>query len=83
MRWYSNIGRRVWFYEIWQWLFHDCRTRLGPTVAEFLSGGWTSAHKGRPRLDAPRQNWEHPADPDATQTPTVEPIETEAVAVDS
>jgi anaerobic magnesium-protoporphyrin IX monomethyl ester cyclase len=21
MRWYSNIGRRVWCYEIWQWLF--------------------------------------------------------------
>lgn len=21
MRWYSSIGRRVWTYEIWQWLF--------------------------------------------------------------
>jgi anaerobic magnesium-protoporphyrin IX monomethyl ester cyclase len=40
MRWYSNIGRRVWCYEIWQWLFFDRRTRLGPTVAEFLKGGW-------------------------------------------
>ncbi len=40
MRWYSNIGRRVWIYEIWQWLFHDRRTRFGPTVSEFLRGGW-------------------------------------------
>jgi anaerobic magnesium-protoporphyrin IX monomethyl ester cyclase len=36
MRWYSNIGRRVWIFEIWQWLFHDRRTRHGPTLAEFL-----------------------------------------------
>jgi anaerobic magnesium-protoporphyrin IX monomethyl ester cyclase len=35
MRWYYRIGRRVWLYEVWQWLFHDRRTRRGPTVAEF------------------------------------------------
>jgi len=40
MRWYSSIGKRVWIFEIWQWLFHDRRTRFGPTVAEFLKGGW-------------------------------------------
>jgi anaerobic magnesium-protoporphyrin IX monomethyl ester cyclase len=40
MRWYSNIGRRVWIYEIWQWLFYDRRTALGPTVAAFLKGEW-------------------------------------------
>ncbi len=40
MRWYSNIGRRVWTYEVWQWLFFDRRTRHGPTVAEFLGGQW-------------------------------------------
>ena len=40
MRWYSGIGKRVWIFEIWQWLFHDRRTRNGPTVAEFLKGGW-------------------------------------------
>ncbi len=38
MRWYSNIGRRVWLYEIWQWLLFDRRTCAGPTLAEFLSG---------------------------------------------
>lgn len=40
MRWYSNIGRKVWLFEIWQWLFHDRRTCRGPTLAEFLRGGW-------------------------------------------
>ena len=47
MRWYSGIGKRVWCYEIWQWLFHDRRTRHGLTVAEFLKGGWELG-----RLDA-------------------------------
>ena len=40
MRWYSNIGRRVWPYEIWHWLFRDHRTAQGPTLAEFLNGTW-------------------------------------------
>ena len=42
MRWYSNIGRRVWPYEIGQWLFYDRRTRHGPTLAEFLKGAWAT-----------------------------------------
>jgi anaerobic magnesium-protoporphyrin IX monomethyl ester cyclase len=40
MRWYSNIGRRVWIYEVWQWIFCDRRTRSGPALAEFLRGAW-------------------------------------------
>jgi len=40
MRWYSNIGRRVWTYEIWQWLFHDRRTTRGPKLVEFLKRPW-------------------------------------------
>jgi anaerobic magnesium-protoporphyrin IX monomethyl ester cyclase len=40
MQWYSNIGRRVWCHEVWQWLFFDRRTRHGPTISEFLKGGW-------------------------------------------
>ncbi len=42
MRWYSAIGRRVWAFEVWQWLFSDRRTRHGPSLAEFLKGGWKS-----------------------------------------
>jgi len=40
MRWYYSIGRRVWPYELWHWLFRDRRTARGPTLAEFLNGGW-------------------------------------------
>jgi len=42
MRWYSNIGRRVWTFEVWQWLFHDRRTQRGPALAEFLKAPWKS-----------------------------------------
>ena len=34
MRWYTKMGRRVWPYEIWNFL-RDPLTRKGPTVAEF------------------------------------------------
>jgi anaerobic magnesium-protoporphyrin IX monomethyl ester cyclase len=40
MRWYSNIGRRVWTFEIWQWLFFDRRTPTGPALTKFLKDGW-------------------------------------------
>jgi anaerobic magnesium-protoporphyrin IX monomethyl ester cyclase len=40
MRWYSNIGKRVWVFEMWQWIFCDRRTRVGPALAEFLRGAW-------------------------------------------
>ena len=46
MRWYSNIGRRVWVFEIWQWLFSDARTRLGPALTEFLQGKWNRPGEG-------------------------------------
>ena len=42
MRWYSNIGRRVWPHEIYHWLFLDRRTRFGPSLAEFLKGSWNA-----------------------------------------
>lgn len=48
MRWYSNIGRRVWPYEIWHWLFCDRRTSRGPALAEFLKNGW----KGKAHVDS-------------------------------
>jgi anaerobic magnesium-protoporphyrin IX monomethyl ester cyclase len=35
MRWYHRIGRQVWLYELWQWVFCDRRTRHGPTVEVF------------------------------------------------
>ena len=35
MRWYYGIGRRVWVYEMWNWLFCDGRTANGPTLGQF------------------------------------------------
>ncbi len=34
MRWYTQIGRRVWFHEVWRFL-RDRRTKTGPKVAAF------------------------------------------------
>jgi anaerobic magnesium-protoporphyrin IX monomethyl ester cyclase len=36
MRWYYHIGRQVWPYELWHFLFRDCRTANGPTLTQFL-----------------------------------------------
>ncbi len=35
MRWYYHIGRQVWPYEIWNFLFRDQIREDGPSVAEF------------------------------------------------
>lgn len=37
MRWYTQIGRRVWFHEIWRFLW-DRRAKNGPQVSDFLEG---------------------------------------------
>jgi len=34
-RWYYRIGRKVWAYEVWNFLFRDRRPKDGPTLAEF------------------------------------------------
>jgi anaerobic magnesium-protoporphyrin IX monomethyl ester cyclase len=62
MRWYSRIGKRVWIFEIWQWLFHDRRTRCGPTVGEFLKGGWKTRmrHIQLQKQPIPREKQSHP-----------------------
>jgi anaerobic magnesium-protoporphyrin IX monomethyl ester cyclase len=35
IRWYYRMGRRVWFFEVRNWLFRDTRLRNGPTLREF------------------------------------------------
>lgn len=35
IRWYYRMGRRVWFHEIWSFVFRDRRLRDGPSLAEF------------------------------------------------
>ena len=59
MRWYYSIGRQVWPYELWHWLFRDCRTAHGPTLARFLNGGWKAGAQKRPAL--PRQPKNNPS----------------------
>jgi anaerobic magnesium-protoporphyrin IX monomethyl ester cyclase len=44
MRWYYRIGRRVWFYEWWQFLFCDRPTQAGPSLETFM---------GAPQGEAP------------------------------
>jgi anaerobic magnesium-protoporphyrin IX monomethyl ester cyclase len=36
MRWYYRIGRQVWPYELWHFLFRDRRRTRGPSLDEFL-----------------------------------------------
>lgn len=35
MRWYYSIGRKVWPYEIWNFIFRDRRTHWGPVLQDF------------------------------------------------
>ncbi len=35
MRWYYDIGRKVWPHELWGFLFRNRPQRNGPTLAEF------------------------------------------------
>jgi len=62
MRWYSNIGRRVWTYEIWQWLFYDRRTRFGPRLADFLKRPWRPSAALQTNTALP-QPWHNVPDP--------------------
>lgn len=34
-RWYYQMGRRVWFHEVWGFLFRDRRLKAGPSVEAF------------------------------------------------
>jgi anaerobic magnesium-protoporphyrin IX monomethyl ester cyclase len=80
MRWYSNIGRRVWTYEIWQWLFHDRRARIGPTVAEFLNGGWARHLEQRVAPGAVEHGAEHQFPPRARPSSLAQPATAKAAS---
>jgi anaerobic magnesium-protoporphyrin IX monomethyl ester cyclase len=36
MRWYTRIGRRVWFHEVLEFLFKSRPRSIGPTLREFM-----------------------------------------------
>jgi anaerobic magnesium-protoporphyrin IX monomethyl ester cyclase len=58
MRWYTRIGRRVWFHEVAEFIFSSRLLKHGPTLREFL--GPTLAQreyvldKRRPALNSER-----------------------------
>jgi anaerobic magnesium-protoporphyrin IX monomethyl ester cyclase len=35
MRWYAQMGRRVWFFELRNFLFRDRRLSRGPSLEQF------------------------------------------------
>ena len=55
MRWYSQMGRRVWPWEIKNFLFRDRRTTTGPSVAAFWGAPQDAEEEaltvGRPSRD--------------------------------
>jgi anaerobic magnesium-protoporphyrin IX monomethyl ester cyclase len=46
MRWYYHIGRQVWPYELWHFVFRDRRTAHGPRLPRFLG----QPHRGQLQL---------------------------------
>lgn len=36
MRWYTRIGRRVWFHEVYEFFFKTTHVKNGPTLRNFL-----------------------------------------------
>ncbi|MDX9981478.1 MAG: magnesium-protoporphyrin IX monomethyl ester anaerobic oxidative cyclase [Lentisphaeria bacterium] len=36
MRWYTRIGRRVWFHEVFEFLFRTKHEKNGPRLVEFM-----------------------------------------------
>lgn len=62
MKWYYRIGRRVWPYEIAQFLFRDRHTARGPTLAEFQRAAQrTAAPAAEPAPLRPRRARPAPA----------------------
>ncbi len=44
-QWYTRVGRRVWFYELRRWLWHEPRVTDGPT----LEALWGAPQDGEER----------------------------------
>jgi anaerobic magnesium-protoporphyrin IX monomethyl ester cyclase len=60
MRWYTRMGRRVWFREVWQFLFSDRRISTGPTLAEFWGAPQDAEEESMVAVRAPRIVRERP-----------------------
>ena len=54
MRWYYHIGRQVWLFEIWSFLFRDQHQKDGPTLAEFWGASQESEKEAMESRAKPR-----------------------------
>jgi anaerobic magnesium-protoporphyrin IX monomethyl ester cyclase len=54
-RWYYRIGRKVWFYEVWCFLFRDQRVQNGPTLVEFWGAPQDTVEEAMSVESPPRQ----------------------------
>ena len=54
MRWYTRVGRRVWFHEVAEFLFRTRLLKTGIMLREFL--GHSLAHREYVLAKAPRAN---------------------------
>jgi anaerobic magnesium-protoporphyrin IX monomethyl ester cyclase len=52
MRWYARMGRRVWFFELKNFLFRDRRTKVGPSLEKF----WGAPQDAQERSMVVRSN---------------------------
>ena len=52
MRWYTRVGRRVWFHEVAEFLFHTRLLKAGIVLREFL--GHSLAQREYVLAKAPR-----------------------------
>ncbi len=55
MRWYYQIGRKVWPYELWHFLFTDRRRKDGPILAHFWNAPKYAVLPGISKVEKPGQ----------------------------
>ena len=54
MRWYTRIGRRVWFHEVFEFLFRTRLQKNGPTLREFMGDTLEEREYALKKTRAPR-----------------------------
>jgi anaerobic magnesium-protoporphyrin IX monomethyl ester cyclase len=57
MRWYTKMGRRVWFHELFEYLFNTKTEKDGPRLSAFMGSGFSNREysmksKGRRSADS-------------------------------
>jgi anaerobic magnesium-protoporphyrin IX monomethyl ester cyclase len=65
MRWYARIGRRVWPYEIRNFLFRDRHTKDGPTLTEYWGVPQDAEEEALRPLSTPKTIKREPVDASA------------------